>query len=108
MYIYWVQPEEIPIVLSRLKPSNDLCESILGLNDYLVIAIPNLHQDAYSNMIQVKQNKTIEWFDELPEKQKLEVSELAVEMKPIMELESKKKGKACPCSCTSREDTKKI
>ena len=28
----------------ELKPSNDLCESILGLNDYLTTAIPNLHQ----------------------------------------------------------------
>ena len=29
-------------VLAELKPSNDLCESILGLNDYLTAAIPNL------------------------------------------------------------------
>ena len=79
-------------MLSGLKPSNDLCESILGLNDYLVTAIPNLHQDARSNMTQVKKNKTIKWLDELPEKQQLEVVELAVEMKPIMELESKKKS----------------
>ena len=90
--IYWDPPEEVRIVLSGLKPSNDLCELILGLNDYLVTAIPNLHQDARSNMTQVKKNKTIKWLDELPEKQQLEVVELAVEMKLIVELESKKKS----------------
>ena len=79
-------------MLSGLKPSNDLCESILGLSDYLVTAIPNLHQDARSNLNQVKKNKTIKWLDELSEKQQLEVVELAVEMKPIVELESKKKS----------------
>ena len=67
-------------------------KSILGLNDYLVTAIPNLHQDAHSNMTQVKKNKTIKWLDELPEKQQLEIVQLAVEMKPIVELESKKKS----------------
>ena len=30
-------------VLSQLKPCNDMCERILGLNDYLTTVIPNLH-----------------------------------------------------------------
>jgi len=31
-------------VLGDVSPSNDLCESILGLNDYLNSALPNMHQ----------------------------------------------------------------
>ena len=42
---------EIKRVLSEVKPSNDFCESMLGLNDYLTTAIPNLHQVARSNLI---------------------------------------------------------
>ena len=40
-------------VLSQLKPSN-VCESILGLNDYLMTAIPNLNEMALSTLVQVK------------------------------------------------------
>lgn len=39
------EPEPaIKVILKEIKPSNDLCESILGLNDYLTTAIPNMHQ----------------------------------------------------------------
>ena len=51
---YWEADPAIEAVLRQLKPSNDLCESILGLNDYLTTAIPNLHQLSRSNLIQVK------------------------------------------------------
>lgn len=47
-------------ILRELKPSNDACESILGLNDYLSIAIPKLHQMARSNLIQVKKKLKLE------------------------------------------------
>ena len=51
---YWDADQQIKDILSRLKPSNDVCESILGLNDYLTTAIPNLSQMACSNLVQVK------------------------------------------------------
>ena len=51
---YWEPEREVQDVLRELKPSNDVCESILGLNDYLTTAIPNLHQMARSNLVQVK------------------------------------------------------
>ena len=36
---YWDPAEpDVKRVLTELKPSNDLCESILGLNDYLTTA----------------------------------------------------------------------
>ena len=41
-------------VLCELKASNDVC--ILGLNDYLTTAVPNLRQLTRSNFVQVKKN----------------------------------------------------
>ena len=52
-------------VLRELRPSNDICESILGLNDYLHTSIPNNHQIVRSNLVQAKKNHTVKWLDEL-------------------------------------------
>ena len=57
--IYWDPEPEVRAVLSTVEPINDVCESILGLNDYLNVAIPNMSQEAHSNLIEVKKNKTI-------------------------------------------------
>lgn len=51
---YWEPDPEIKAVLKTLKPNNDVCESILGLIDYLSTAIPNMHQMSRSNLVQVK------------------------------------------------------
>ena len=64
---FWEPEPEVEAVLRSIKPNNDLCESILGLNDYLATAIPNMHQMSRSNLIQVKKNKTMQWFHKLPE-----------------------------------------
>ena len=32
---YWDPDENVKAILKSLKPNNDICESILGLNDYL-------------------------------------------------------------------------
>jgi len=48
---YYSPKEEIKKILKSLKPSNRLCESILGLNDYLTTALPNLHQMTKSKLI---------------------------------------------------------
>ena len=50
---YWEPETDVACVLKSLKPSNDICESILGLNDYLSIVMPNLHQ-----MSKSRQRKT--------------------------------------------------
>ena len=47
---YWDPEPDVRMELTKLKPTNDLCESILGLNDYLTTAIPNLHQMSRSNL----------------------------------------------------------
>ena len=58
---YWDQVDpKIREVLTELQPSNDFCESILGLNDYLTTAIPNLNQMSRSNLIEIKK-KIIQW-----------------------------------------------
>lgn len=87
---YWNPAEpDVRKVLSELTPSNDLCESILGLNDYLTTAIPNLHQMTRSNMVELKRNKTIKWLNDLPCKQQNEVIDLAVEMRQSVQKECK-------------------
>ncbi len=53
---YWQPEPEVETVLKSLKPNNDVCESILGLNDYLSGVMPNLHQMSNSNLIQAKKN----------------------------------------------------
>lgn len=75
---YWEPDSSIEMVLKQLRPNNDLCESILGLNDYLATTIPNLHQQSKSNLIQVKKNKTMRWLHELPDDKHDTVIELAV------------------------------
>ena len=57
---YWEPNEELQKILLEIKPSNDACESILGLNDYLTTAISNLHQRARSNHSNEK-SKTLKW-----------------------------------------------
>ena len=63
---YWNPDKQIQDVLSQLQPSNDVCESVLGLNDYVTTAVPNLHQMSRSNLVQLKKNKTMMWLSHLP------------------------------------------
>ena len=88
--IYWEPDSEIKRVLSEVKPTNDFCKSMLGLNDYLTSAIPNLHQVARSNLIEVKKNKTVKWLDELPDDQQLTIINLAVKRREAVNLESRR------------------
>ena len=39
--------------------NNNVCETILGLNDYLSMVVPNLHQMSKSNLVQAKKNQTM-------------------------------------------------
>ena len=75
---YWDPDPRIRNILSQIKPSYDIVESILGLNDYLTTAIPNLHQMSRSALVQVKKKKTLSWLSEIPKKDQLKVIDLAV------------------------------
>ena len=79
-------------ILNKLEPSNDICESILGLNDYLSTAIPNMHQVTRSNLIEVQKNKTMQWLEELREEKQQRVLDLAVECRRKMLKERKEKN----------------
>ena len=72
--IYWDSGAEI---LMQLDPSNDLCESILGLNDYLS-QFPNMLQLTKSNLVEIKKNHTMQWLQELPMEKQSSIIELAV------------------------------
>ena len=75
---YWDPEPSVRGILTQLKPTNDVCESVLGLNDYLTTAVPNLHQTARSNLVQIKKNKTLKWLSSLPEKEQASILDLAV------------------------------
>ena len=81
---YWEPDKQMKEVLCELKPSNDVCESILGLNDYLTTAVPNLHQLARSNLVQVKKNKTLKWLSNLEEDDQLAVINLVVKQRRLV------------------------
>ena len=76
---YWDADSRTQDVLRELQPSNDVCESILGLNDYLTTQIPNLHQMTRSNLVQVKKNKTLHWLSQLPDGKQQAVIDMAVQ-----------------------------
>lgn len=79
---YW-SPDN-PIIkehLSKLTPSNDLCESILGLNDYLTSKIPNLNQRSISNLVEVKKNHSIMWLNSLDDTKQTKLINLATDLR---------------------------
>ena len=70
--------------MQALEPSNDLCESILGLNDYLGTAVPNMLQFTKSNMIEMKKNHTMKWFHEISEERQKAIIDLAVKNRAVV------------------------
>ena len=78
---YWNPDKEIQDVLCQLQPSNDVCESVLGLNDYLTTAVPNLHQMSRSNLVLLKKNKTMKWLSQLPSEKQTAVIDMAVKQR---------------------------
>ena len=84
---FWNPTPFIRKELSKLKPSNDIVESMLGLNDYLITAIPNLNQVSRSNLIQVKKNKTVKWLKDLPTDTQCKVVDLATSSRKEVERE---------------------
>ena len=78
---YWDPEPAMKDILSQLKPTNDVCESVLGLNDYLTTAIPNLHPMTRANLVQVKKNKTLKWLSSLPETHQVSVINHAIKQR---------------------------
>ena len=76
--LYWDPDPDTAAVLKNVDPSNDLCESILGLNDYLCTALPNMHQITKSHLVEIKKNHIIDWFWNLPLERQKFITDLAV------------------------------
>ena len=56
---YWTPTAEEKEILQKLAPNNDVCESILGLNDWITTHTPNLCQVTKSTLVEVKKIKKI-------------------------------------------------
>ena len=98
---YWNPKGSIKAILEKLKPSNDICESILGLNDYLSTALPNLSQMTRSNLVEIKKNKTIPWFQQQPENRQNEIVEMACKRRAKVLKEFKEEEKE---QCSKRRE----
>ena len=75
--IYWNPNDDTKKILSELRPNNDICESILGLNDWISGHIPNLKQSTCSTLVKVKRNHTLSWLDQLSPNEQNQVVMLA-------------------------------
>lgn len=85
--------------LVMLSKSNDLKKSVLDMNqhylevklmpsnDFCDYPLPNLHQVARSNLVEVKKNKTLQWLHNLSDDHQLKVIDLAVESRQIVQKE---------------------
>ena len=86
---YWDPPPNIDKILGQIEPSNDVCESILGLNDWLQTSMPSASQLTKRNIIEAKKNKTFEWLDALPaEKQNDAIKMAACQRNEVRLLDS--------------------
>ena len=90
---YWNPTSKIKEILEKLKPSNDLCELILGLNDYLCTAMPNLSQITKSNFVEIKKNKTIPWLHQQPVTKQRDIIEMACKRRATVMKEYKEEEK---------------
>lgn len=58
----WNPSAETRKALDRIPPTNDLCEGILGLNDWIQKRTPNMGQRTVSGMLEILKNATMPWF----------------------------------------------
>ena len=68
---YWEPDQDVKAIL---KSYNDICESILGLNNYLSTALPNMHQMTKSNLVQVKKTRQYNGLIHCPVSNKVELA----------------------------------
>lgn len=87
---YWNPTKEQEEVLKQLLPNNDICESILGLNDWLSIQRPNFCQKTKSTLVEVKKKKTMTWLDNLAEEKRGAIINLAQKKRTEVEFTTRK------------------
>ena len=74
---HWDPSPSIREALKDLEPTNDACESILVLNDWLQKTTPNITQRTVSAMVQMKKNKTMGWLELQDQARKDRIIDLA-------------------------------
>ena len=67
---YWIPTAEEKEILQKLAPNNDVCESVLGLNDWITTHTPNLCQVTKSTL-------TMTWLDSLTEDKRSTIVNIA-------------------------------
>ena len=103
--IYWAPEPAVEEVLKRLRPNNDICETILALNDYLTSAIPNMHQQTRSNLVEVKKNGTMAWYESLSSEKQEAITKLAIKQRKQVIEECKEDEKK---QSEKRQETMKL
>jgi hypothetical protein len=67
---YWDPPPNVAKILGEIEPSNDVCESILGLNDWLQTSMPSASQLTKRNIIEAKKTKQLNGLIQFQQKSK--------------------------------------
>ena len=87
---YWDPPKHIENILSQIQPSNDICESILGLNDWLHGSMTTACQLTKRNIIEAKKNKSLVWLNSQSEEQQHKAIQMAVKQRVEVKLNYKR------------------
>lgn len=72
----WSPSETIKKALANVDPTNDLCESILGLNDWLQKVTPNFNQRTVTGMVELMKN-SMSWFTQQDKEMRDKIINLA-------------------------------
>ena len=84
---YWDPNDHTKAVHRQLKPNNDICESLLGLKDWISAPLVNAKQHTKTALIESKRNKTMAWLNEFTTKDA--VINLAVKEREAVQKESR-------------------
>ena len=74
---YWTPSDSTKTLLEKIEPTNDICESILGLNDWLQKKTPNMTQRTVTTMVEVMKNATMPWFSKQEKTTKDKIIDMA-------------------------------
>ena len=78
-------------VLKEIQPSNDICESILGLNDWLQTIMPSVSQLTKRNLIEVEvKEQNMQWLESVPAKQQEATIKMALRKRKEVRITEKK------------------
>ena len=86
---FWSPPPNVSEALKDLDPTNDACESNLGLNDWLQKGTLNMSQRTVSAMVKTMKNGTVAWLSNQPQEMQKAIVDLASKNSAKIRLEEK-------------------